>query len=793
MMLSSNRRRFQFSFVHIVMLTIITVVTLGSIGYTGHLWEFEYVDTPKNFDDMSHRSIATDSEGNLYIAYGGENLYLTTFDGTDWHYQTIDDTPAVGRYASLALDSDGHPHISYFDALNGSLRYANYDGTTWWIQTIPTEAGIGEHNALALDSSDFPHVAFHDGATQSMVYAFWNGESWEFETFNDSKGCHISIALDVQDQPHICYQNTDYPWLGLTYCFRDESGWHLEGLPSGGSLGGPSNPNSLVLDSSGSPHIAYHFLDGCTAGYLIYASRDSSGWGTDTLDTENFAGRSSSLALDVKGNPHVCYSSGFHEDELRYVYRDDDGWHIQRIDSVGCESVSICIDADGGVNTSYLTYHSLKYAYRIESNWQTETIDIKGSAGRYTSIKVDSEDNAHISYSYLSTVKYASMNRDSWHFDIVDDDVYQLSCTSLQLDSSGYPHIAYAPWLKLRYAFFSGNTWQIETVDSEHTGYNASLALNNDNQPHIAYQYLGLRYVYKHDNQWHQEIVDSSHVGDLSLDLDQYGFPRISYYFDTGEMLKYVFKDDSGWHSDIVDSSGNAGEENCLVIDEFGHPHVIYCKGNKTTVVYARHDGISWTYDQVEHDLSRYFSSITFSLDERNHPHTTYSSILPSCGRILKYAFSNGSQWYIEVVDSTQNSVGAYSSLALDSSGMPHISYYDNTVGDLKYAYSAGIYTEIRPITTPSQLFIDCIGPQPCLGNSRFLLHVPETTQVDLSVYNMIGRRIKTIHHGTLSQGSHQIAWDGFDETKHEVPSGTYFIFAGTEFEHISNRIVLIR
>ncbi|MBD3373087.1 MAG: hypothetical protein GF403_10290 [Candidatus Coatesbacteria bacterium] len=42
--------------------------------------------------------------------------------------------------------------------------------------------------------------------------------------------------------------------------------------------------------------------------------------------------------------------------------------------------------------------------------------------------------------------------------------------------------------------------------------------------------------------------------------------------------------------------------------------------------------------------------------------------------------------WHIVTVDSAGN-VGRFSSLALDSAANPHISYYDNTYDNLKYAW----------------------------------------------------------------------------------------------------------
>jgi hypothetical protein len=51
----------------------------------------------------------------------------------------------------------------------------------------------------------------------------------------------------------------------------------------------------------------------------------------------------------------------------------------------------------------------------------------------------------------------------------------------------------------------------------------------------------------------------------------------------------------------------------------------------------------------------------------------------------LKYAYQDAAGWHITTVFS-HGAIGSYTSLALDGGGYPHISYSDETHGDLKYA-----------------------------------------------------------------------------------------------------------
>jgi hypothetical protein len=172
----------------------------------------------------------------------------------EWHVETVD-SEHDGLYNSLALDSSGYPHISYYDFSNSAFKYARWNGSTWQIQTVDASGDVGLYTSLALDSLDHPHISYFNGTSEDLKYARWNGDIWCKETVdsNGDVGWYTSLVVDPSDNTHIAYY--DKTNGALKYAHWNGSSWQTRTIDSAGDVG---QYTSLVLDSSGNPHISYY-------------------------------------------------------------------------------------------------------------------------------------------------------------------------------------------------------------------------------------------------------------------------------------------------------------------------------------------------------------------------------------------------------------------------------------------------------------------------------------------------------------------------------------------------------
>ncbi len=326
--------------------------------------------------------------------------------------------------------------------------------------------------------------------------------------------------------------------------------------------------NSIAVDASGNPHIAYYVYSLFPDMYpqLKYAYHDKSGWHIETVKSaKSGVGYFVSLVLDSSSNPHMVYLEGRGDNNhniLKYAYKDSRGWHFS----------ILATSYDGnalGDYTSYINlvlYHDqprisfynktsgqIEYMFNNGINWIKEDV---APSGGWNSLALDSSGNPSISYcsvspaSGKSSLRYAKRTASgTWTITIVDDSTDDVGeWNSLALDSSGNPRISYIAGENggvLKYAYWDGTQWNTEAVDNQKAS-SSKLVIDKSGSPLIVYPDLitnHLIYAYKEGSNWvTTNTIDALDGAEqwISFVLNSAGVPTVSYATATSK-LKYAY------------------------------------------------------------------------------------------------------------------------------------------------------------------------------------------------------------------------------------------------------------
>ena len=83
--------------------------------------------------------------------------------------------------------------------------------------------------------------------------------------------------------------------------------------------------------------------------------------------------------------------------------------------------------------------------------------------------------------------------------------------------------------------------------------------------------------------------------------------------------------------------------------------------------------------------------------------------------------------------------------------------------------------------------------PNPFNPSTTIMIEIPSTELLHLTVYNVLGQKVKTLLNKRYSPGIHRIEWDGKDERGIPAASGVYFYQLRAGNYHQTKKMILVR
>ncbi len=587
---------------------------------------------------------------------------------------------------------------------------------------------------------------------------------------------------------------------------------------------GPGNggdeANAIAVDDSGSVYVtgkSWGSGTGNDYATIKYLPNGDTAWVRRYNGPANSGDLAHAIAVDDSGNAYVTGISAqaalpeWEEDYITIKYHPDgDTAWIRGYDGPGDggydEAYAIAVDDSGCVYVTgegmgcLLQYDCPTIKYNPDGAIARQSI-YDGLANDYDgayAIAVDGSGNVYVTgctYDFggkcdCFTIRY-SLDGDSWvrtyngpakggdygNAIAVDDSghVYVAGTSTGSGTSRDYLIIKYLP---------NGDTDWLRTYNGPGNGFDEANAIAVDDSGNIyvtgqswgsgtLYDYATIKYYPNGDTAWVRRYNGPGYGNDIARDIAVYGCDDVyvtgrSEGSGTGQdyaTVKYLANGDSGWvmryngpgnHWDLaqaiaLDDSGNvyvtgrsegsgSDHDYCTIkyVQGISHVSIIDYAFVPQTDTIAVGDSVRWTNNGAE-------------------PHTSTSDT-----KVL---------W-----DSDTLNPGESFTFQFDSPGSYpyHCAIYPSMAGTI-VVLSTDVKEEIGDGEKPSQFGLSQNYPNPFNPTTKIEFTLAKSGFVTLQIYDVLGRKVRTLVSEDLSSGYKSVLWDGKNDDGKDVASGVYF------------------
>lgn len=550
---------------------------------------------------------------------------------------------------SQVVDADGNPHIFY----GGSHLYHSYRNLNgnWTREVVDSSPRVGKYTVAKRDHLGNYHILYTDLHTTApyssnhkpvVKYAVGNTSNWVIEETpvpvdafgRTSFGGAKSIDIDSSGRVHFAYMSVG----GLYHATKESSSWNIEALNTSNFISSDPGDIMLAIGNNDEVMIAYFSQD---TNHLMIAEYSGGTWNHDavntTIDPFNY-GNFMALAVDSTNTTHVCYPAYTNGAKLFCSNNATGSWVHELVD-------------DGTIDSTP--------GY--------------GAAGYYPSIYIDDSDNIYLSYFIESSgmveyIRYAKKENSNWNLATYhinpSPNLRQSNLVVMDNGSLGTfltyddPNHNSGREMSLDYLFWDGSTWSLDTVNTARgsaftPGYNSDVVIDQNGFSHIVYAIetdvgSALYYANNQSVDWAVERLASfpSYYEYVkpAITLDENGNVHIATGRFDIEVGTYHISNTSGvWTHELVESEFIAVGDYTINIDSSGVVHIAYITNGTISrlqpwqVRYANNASGGW----VGNEVYRYEDADIFDYSRSSFPNANATLAIDSSDNI-QIAFIRG-------------------------------------------------------------------------------------------------------------------------------------------------------
>ena len=704
------------------------------------------------FIDQKVTGIAADATNRIWMSHRGAGKGVTVFDGSQlkW-YTTLNTDIPTDNIESVAAGSDG---VLWFATGKGAIRY---DGTAW--KSYTTGDGLASNNVktVMVDRNNSVWILYSQSENAGITHLDADGPS----TFTSADGLPDNTILSV------AVSGDGAVWFGTRGGVTRFDGRSWESFPDSNHL-----ISSRITGIAEDPDGVLWFSTG-----MGLARFDGTNWRTYIVEKDIFNGTVSALSPSPDGtvwcivnNKLLHFENGVFttipdpggDSKLTMIAVDHDGvvWTDAGINGIDERKV-FCFDGAG---------------------WNM--IGVSWTGAEITEIIVD-ENN----------VKWFATDKGLIRMESDSSTIWRENC----FDGHGYKKITIDR---------NNTVWFYEDIDTNNTlgfdgkeweiipYYGSAIVVDSRN---VKWMHSDKGLLSFDGSKWETWIPPLPYriIGNLAVDnRDAVWF---TVYHDMDKQYQLACIDGREWK--MYGSGGtNLNSMRKMVIDNAG---VKWLTGNKEIVSYNGGEwktypdapvttDISWYDIAVDQDNIKWFgtsegilsfdgSSWTKYTEKDGYPGKWVMNVVVdrfnikwfNCGSIVSF---DGSVWKKHTIDPGETNIwissSTISAIGVDMDNRKWF-VWRNGVG----GYAVSVLDDRPGADTGNIPFsFSLLGnyPNPFNAGTSIAFETSVRGAASLSVYDILGRKVREVNEGKLPVGRNAITWNGADDHGKRVSSGVY-------------------